>query len=127
MFDDLFGNQGAQGVKNGLAPGIHLLGLGTRQVAKLLATNRVEGPKDHDLLVLAALNYRFESRTQGQGRLSGSCTTAHRDDANFLIEKHVDGQSLLGGSAVHSKYLAVTSNELYLLIGCDPAEGVAAL
>ena len=55
LLNDLLGDKSPESVENGLSPGVHLLPLGAWQVAKLLAANRIERPKDHDLLVLPAL------------------------------------------------------------------------
>ena len=89
---------GRQGVEDGLGPGRHLLVLAARQVAELLAADRVQRPEDHHLAVLPALQHGLQARAQGQRRLAGARPAAERDDADVRVHQQVERDALLGAS-----------------------------
>ena len=116
-----------EGVEDRLRPGRHLLRLGTGEVPELLAAHGEQGPEDHDLLVLAALEGRLEAGAQGQGRLAGAGAAAEGDDADLGVEQHLQRDPLLGGAAVDAEGLAVATHQPHLLVGADAAQGRAAV
>jgi hypothetical protein len=60
-------------------------------------------------------HYRFESGTQGKGRLSSSGSATQRDDSDIFIKQDIQSDSLFGASTVQTKSLAITANQFQLL------------
>src|SRR3984957_15353086 len=126
LVDPLLGGDRAERVVDRLPPRAHLLRLGARQVAEVLAADRVERAEDDDLAVLTALHNRLEARAERERRLAGARPAAHADDPDLGIEQEVEGDALLGRAAVQAERVPVAPHQLDLLVRPDPGEGAGA-
>jgi hypothetical protein len=110
LFDHMWCDQCAQGVEDRLRPGRHLLPFASREIAELLSADGIERAKDHDLLVQPSLHHCFETRREGERRLTGSSPTPERDDPYLVVEKEIECDPLLGASAVESKCVSIAAD-----------------
>ena len=127
LLDDVLRRQRAEGVVDGLRPGVHLLRLAAGQVAEVLAAHGVQRAEDHDLAVLAALEHRLEAGAERQRGLAGAGPTAEGDDADLGVEQQVERDPLFGAAAVQTERVAVAADQPDRLVRRDPAQPAAAV
>ncbi len=128
LLDDLLGDQGTEGVEDGLCPGRHLLVLAAGEVAEILAADGVQRPEHHDPPVQPAFHHRFEAGTQRQRRLAGTGSPAQGDDPDVGVEQQVERDPLFRGPPVQAERLPVATDQPHLLVRGHPAQrgGAAA-
>jgi hypothetical protein len=108
LLDHLARHHAAEGVEDGLPPRVHLLGLGAREVAELLAAHGVQRPEDDDLAVLAPLHDGLDPGAQGEGGLARAGAATEETMPTSGSSKQVEGDALLGAAAVQAEGVAVT-------------------
>ena len=126
LVDHVLGGDRRERVEDRLRPRAHLLGLGARQVAKVLAADRVQRAEHDDLAVLPALHDRLEASAQRERGLAGSRPAAHAHDADVGVEQQVERDPLLGGPPVQAERLPVAADQLYLLVWPHPGQRARA-
>src|SRR5699024_10731374 len=94
-----------------------------RQVPQRLPTDGIHGAKDHNLAVLLTLKDCFEPRAQGKGGLTGSSTATNGDNPHGRIREHIKCNALFGRTALQTKGINITADELDCSIGHYPAQG----
>ncbi len=87
LFDDVLGDQRAEGVEDGLCPRRHLLVLAARQIAEVLTADGVQRPEHHDPTMQPPFHHRLEPCAQRQRGLSGTGPPTERDDPDVGIEE----------------------------------------
>ena len=114
-----------QRVENGLPPRRHLLVLGTRQVAQVLATHGIQRAKNDDLAVLPPLQDRLQSSAQGQRALARSRSATQRHDAHLGVHQQVQSDPLFRASTSNAESLPITAHKADPLV-CGHASQAAA-
>ncbi len=111
----------AEGVEDGLRPRAHLVGLGARQVAELLAADRVQRAEDDDLAVLAALHHGSPGPAHSA---SADLPVPARPPSETMpivgVEQQVEGDPLLGAAPAQAEHLPVAAHQLDLLVRRAP-------
>ena len=126
LVDHLLGGHRGERVVDRLGPRVHLVRLGTGQVAKLLTAHRVQRAEHHDLPVLAPVHHRFEARAQRQGRLARAGPAPQRHDADLGVKQQFERDPLLRAPAAQAERLPVAADQAHRLVRQHPAERAAA-
>ena len=122
LVDDLLAGDGLEGVGHGRAPRQHLLGLGPRQVAEVLAADRVDRAEHEHPVVRALLEHGVEPGRERQHALARTGRPAQAHDADLVVGQHVDGDALLGRPPADVEQRAVAAGEVHRLVLVDPPE-----
>src|SRR5215217_2708997 len=116
--------QAFERVEDGLRPWAHLFALAARQVAEVLAADRIQRPEHDDLAMCAAFQHGLQPSAQRKRRLAGARFTAERHDADRLVLQQIQRHPLLRRAAAQPEHLAIAAHELHPLLGVDPPQRV---
>src|SRR5699024_3659338 len=94
-----------------------------RQVTQRLPTDGIHRAKDHNLAVFLTLKDCFEPSTQGKRGLAGTSAATDGDNPHGRIGEHIKCNALFGRTALQTKGINITADELDCSIGHYPAQG----
>ena len=99
------------------APGRHLLGLGTREVAEVLATDGVERAEHDDPLVGPPLEDRFQPGRQCEHALARAGAAAEAHDADLLVDEESMAMCCSADRPAEVEQRLIGADQVHPLVG----------